>query len=86
MKLEIIAVMTGLALHQTERVIAHLDTGSVTIKRLCRYAIGILGTKPIYEAMKKDEKTRDQAFVLSFVFVGIGVLLGYVADSFARDH
>ena len=82
MKLELIAVIVGVTLHQTEKIVARLDTDSVTIKRLFRYAIGILGTKPIYEAMRKNEKTQDQAYILSFVFVGLGVLLGYIADSF----
>lgn len=86
MKLEFIAILAGLALHQTEKIVAGLDTDSVTIKRLCRYAIGILGTKPVYEAMKKNESTRDQAFTLSFVFVGLGVLLGYIADSFTSSQ
>ena len=68
-------------MHQTEKVVSILDT-SITVKRLCRYSIGVLGTKQIYDAMKKDEATRDQAFTLSFVFVGLGVMLGYIADSF----
>lgn len=87
----LLAVANGLFLHQWNRVVNALRT-SDTIKRLCRYSIGVLGTWPIFIVFLKEQHNgvkyhvrESAAYVLSFVFVGIGVFIGYVIDSFIGD-
>lgn len=85
--LALLAIADGLFLHQWNRFIESLRT-SDTIKRLCRYALGVLGTWPMFVLFLKEQQNGHKynvresvAYVLSFVFVGIGVFVGYVIDS-----
>lgn len=81
----IMAIVIGVGLHQTEPLIEKLNTDSETLKLMSRYSVGVLGNIPTFDLFMRllglDKKTRLMAliaYVLSFVFVGIGVFLGRV--------
>lgn len=49
----LLAILDGLFLHQWNIVINAVPT-SETIKRMCRYGLGVLGTWPIFLWMRKE--------------------------------
>lgn len=78
----IVAIIAGIAAHQTKPFIEGLDTKSETVKNLSNYSVGYLTIGAVFEIflMTTDIPRRDKwvvsaIFWLSGVFVGLGVFL-----------
>lgn len=79
----------GIFLHQTEPLIESMDTTSDSLRLMSRYGVGVLGNLPAFNWFMKyvgiDAKTRrlvNLAYVVSFVFLGVGVFAARVLQSF----
>lgn len=81
----------GIFLHQTEPLIESMNTDSESLRLMSRYGIGVLGNLPAFNWFMKyigiDVKTRRLvalAYVVSFVFLGIGVFAARALQSFGQ--
>jgi hypothetical protein len=84
----IVAIIAGIAAHQTDPLIEGLHTDSATLKLLARYGTGVLGNWPMFDLFLRflglDEAARQLAnigYIISFIFFGIGVFTGRVVRS-----
>lgn len=84
----IATAILGIFLHQTEPLIVALKTNSDSLKLMSRYGIGVLGNIPSFNAFMKyvgiEAQTRRLVlvvYVVSFVFLGIGVFVARVLQS-----
>ncbi len=87
MGIELAAILAGLGLHQTRAVIDRLDTDSDVLKRLPAYAVGYVGTFPLFAMYlrihgmsKNDIQKATAGYWIVGTMVGIGVFIGYVLD------
>lgn len=79
----ILAVAMGLGLHfVADPIIRLIKTDSDALKLLSRYGTGVLGTWPVVKCFlrqtnldEEDRKAASNTFLLSFIFVGIGVFV-----------
>ncbi len=78
-------IAAGVALHQTASITGKIPQGW---EQLTAYAIGVEGTFPIFVllmgrlGLPQDAITRaGAAYQLAFLLIGIGVALGWLADT-----
>lgn len=72
----------GAMLHLSDFFIEAIRTDSAALKLFSRYGVGVLGNLPTFDLFLRyvglDDKSRKLAhiaYVLSFVFLGIGVVV-----------
>ena len=77
----------GLALHQTDRLVAMIDhKWPVEVTRVILYSIGVVGAYPAFELLLADLPREHRpaarvAYWLAFVSIGAGVALGHALDA-----
>ena len=69
-------------LHLTDFLIEAIRTDSGALKLFSRYGVGVLGNMPTFDLFlryvgveKRERKLALIAYVLSFVFLGIGIIV-----------
>ncbi len=84
----IVAVIAGIAAHQTDPLIERLHTDSATLKLMSRYGVGVLGNWPMFDLCtrmlglnEEQRRTANIGYIFSFIFFGIGVFIGRVVRS-----
>lgn len=84
------AVAGGIAIHQTRPIIDHYFENEAN-KSLASYGIGVLAIVPysllLHEDLKEiqdDGKRHVLAVLLSSIFLGIGVVTGYVLGEMGK--
>lgn len=93
MIVELVAMLTGIGLHQTKGIIDSLNTETDTIPRFASYGVGYVGIYPLFalylrlHGMSKENRQIAAAgYWIAGVMVGIGVFMGYVIDHFWRGR
>lgn len=91
MIVELVAMLMGIGLHQTKRIIESLDTETDTVPRFASYGVGYVGVYPLFALYlrlhgmsKEDRQIAAAGYWIAGVMVGIGVFIGYVIDHFWR--
>ena len=71
-----------------QAIIERLHTDSVTLRFMSRYGVGVVGNWPMFDLFLRAVGVSDEerhkanvAYLVSFVFFGIGVFLGRVVRS-----
>ncbi len=84
----IVAIVAGIAAHQLDPFIEGLHTDSENLKMMSRYGTGVLGNWPMFDLFLRflglDDAARriaNIAYLISFIFFGIGVFMGRVVRS-----
>lgn len=82
------AVIAGWLAHQLDPFIEGLHTDSALLRIMSRYGTGVLGNWPVFDLFlhalglsEAERRKANVAFILSFVFFGIGVFIGRVVRS-----
>lgn len=84
----IVAIIAGIAAHQTDPLIENLNTDSSTLRMMSRYGIGVIGNWPMFDLFMRfmglsesDRRVANICYVISFTFFGVGVFIGRVVRS-----
>lgn len=82
----IISLVGGFLLHKTRRITERMPMGW---SELTSYAVGIIGVLPLFVLFGKRLGKREHrcfiAYLLSFLFAGVGVALGWLVDTMAEN-